>query len=595
MMETSRLNTVVLAFVCSLLYLDVGVAERTVAGTKEAGPNKVVDLRLKGNESQWRFVGAPEWRVGPQGWVLPPAWPKAQITYVGSYSYDLARTDYAFFTGATLADIELSVELDIYYSTAPYGGVAFRAEDSARCYLVEVRAIARDFQEYRVVLWRRDEGGIWRELAAASAALPEVEHPAPRNAEEWFESSPGWVELRVKATGSHLQVALDGTALLAVEDDAYPTGCVGLFAHGPVLFRHLRVKGAEGEASRPWTTHEGALPCFFYPGKDGKQPHGFNAFPAVAVRDKTVYVAWVHGAVSLYPTTPLLTRSDDGGRTWTPPRRIERPELIGTGKSSDGLPSFIYALFVHEDGRLSGGYGVCGYRRPRKVEAGFLVSTDRGATWSDPVAFRPGGKDIDHWGGWALQPYSPISRLSDGTLVMTWWERAGTAGDPSRCRSVLFRSTDDGRTWGAPIYFDEQNFDTNEATVAETAPGKLIVFARPRGGRTMWTGTSDDGGVTWTKLVPSDLIGYSPITLAHSSGALVLASRDGGRNSISLSFDQGRSWSKRYRMSPAGGMLNMVELADGTVLIVMCEGYRVGQSIRAQRFRVTARGPVPAP
>ncbi len=554
-----------------------------------------VAMKLVGNEPGWSHVGEPNWRIDEQGWIFPPAWPEARITYVGSYSYDLARTDYAFFTGAVLADVELSVDFKIYYSTAPYAGVAFRAQDSARCYLVEVRAVARDWQVYRVILWRQDEAGIWHDLAAAEHPLPEIDHPFPENKEQWVKSSPDWATLGVKATGSRIDVALNGKTLLAVEDDAYPAGCVGLFAHGPALFRNLHVRGTEGAAPRPWTKHDGALPRYFYPGKDGKQPRGFNAFPAVAVHGETVYVAWAHGRVSLFPTTALLTRSDDGGRTWTVPRRIERPELIGTGKSTDGLPSFIYSLFVHEDGRLSAGYGICGYRRAREVEAGFFYSDDRGDTWSEPVDFRPEGKDIHHWGGWALQPYAPITRLSDGTLVMTWWQRAATADDPHRCRSILFRSTDDGRTWSAPIYFDEENYDTNEAMVAETAPGKLIVFTRPRGARTMWTGTSDDGGQTWTKLAPSGLIGYSPILLAHSSGAIVMATRDGGRDSINLSFDRGRSWSRRYRLSPAGGMLNMVELSDGTVLIVMAEGYRAGQSVRAQRFRVTEAGPVPVP
>ena len=568
-------------------------AEEAIARTKRTDQEKVVDLRLDGNEADWTYVGEPKWKVDPQGRIFPPAWPKAEITYVGSYSYDLARTDYAFFTGTALADVEFSVEFKIYYSTAPYGGVVFRAVDSARCYLVEVRAITRRVQEYTVVLWQQDEAGFWRELACASAPLPKIDYPSPSNPEEWFKSSPDWAKLQVRATGSHIEVALDGKTLVAVEDDAYPAGCVGLFAHGPVLFRNLRVRGTEGELSRPWAMHEGALPRFFYPGKDGTQPRGFNAFPAVAVRGETVYVAWSHGAISLVPATTLLTRSDDGGRTWTAPEPIARPELIGTGKSADPLPSFVYSLLVHDDGRLSCGYGVCGYRGARKVEAGFFISTDRGATWSGPVAFRPGGKEISHWGGWALQPYSPISRLSDGTLVMTWWKRSGTIDDPRG--AVLFRSTDDGQTWSAPIYFDKENVDTNEAMVAETAPGKLVVFIRPAEALCMWTGTSDDGGLTWTKLVPSNLTGYSPIMLAHSSRVVVLASRDGGRDSINLSFDQGRSWTRRYRISPAGGMLNMVELADATILMVMCEGYREGQYIRAQRFRVTERGSIPAP
>ena len=42
-------------------------------------------------------------------------------------------------------------------------------------------------------------------------------------------------------------------------------------------------------------------------------------------------------------------------------------------------------------------------------------------------------------------------------------------------------------------------------------------------------------------------------------------------------------------------MVGMAELGDGTIFIAMHEGYRVGQRIRGQRFRVTERGPVRAP
>ena len=142
-------------------------------------PVNAVAIKLVGNEPGWSHVGDSNWRVDEQGWIFPPAWPEARITYVGSYSYDLARTDYAFYTGATLADVELSVDFRIYYGTAPYAGVAFRAQDSARCYLVEVRAVARDFREYRVILWRQDEAGIWHELAAAEHCSPSV-FPTPR-------------------------------------------------------------------------------------------------------------------------------------------------------------------------------------------------------------------------------------------------------------------------------------------------------------------------------------------------------------------------------------------------------------------------------
>ena len=63
---------------------------------------------------------------------------------------------------------------------------------------------------------------------------------------------------------------------------------------------------------------------------------------------------------------------------------------------------------------------------------------------------------------------------------------------------------------------------------------------------------------------------------------------------LKLSYDQGRTWTKTVRMSPASAMMAMVEMADGRVLNVMHEGYRVPGYIRGQFFHVTPDGPVAA-
>ena len=109
----------------------------------------------------------------------------------------------------------------------------------------------------------------------------------------------------------------------------------------------------------------------------------------------------------------------------------------------------------------------------------------------------------------------------------------------------------------------------------------------------MWKSTSADYGKTWTPVVQSDVFGECPFLLRHSSGALVLFSRGHG-SFIKLSFDDGESWTEEFRVSPASAMVGMTETADGRVLIVMHEGYRVPGYIRGQYFRVTPAGPVAA-
>jgi len=187
-------------------------------------------------------------------------------------------------------------------------------------------------------------------------------------------------------------------------------------------------------------------------------------------------------------------------------------------------------------------------------------------------------------------------RLINGTVVMCGYEADSTHGATNADRldrSLLFRSTDDGYTWDEPIYFDENNFDHNECMVAEVEPGRLVAFMRTLRATYMWASTSEDGGQTWTPLVSSNVSAECPYLLRHRSGTLVMASRGCG-TFVRLSFDGACSWTEEFRISPASAMVGMTEMADGRVLIIMHEGYRVPGYIRGQFFRITLDGPVAA-
>ena len=127
--------------------------------------------------------------------------------------------------------------------------------------------------------------------------------------------------------------------------------------------------------------------------------------------------------------------------------------------------------------------------------------------------------------------------------------------------------------------------------MAEVAPGRLVAFMRTLRARYMWKSASEDGGYTWSPLTQSDISAECPCLLAHSSGTLILGSRGAG-TFLRLSRDGGRTWGDTWRMSPASAMMGMVEMADGRVLNVMHEGYRVPGHVRGQLFRVTTEGPV---
>ena len=154
-----------------------------------------------------------------------------------------------------------------------------------------------------------------------------------------------------------------------------------------------------------------------------------------------------------------------------------------------------------------------------------------------------------------------------------------------------WRAEQDGSIY--PLVWSDPDFDHDECMVVEPESGRLVAFMRTRRAPLMWLTTSGDGGKTWAPLIQSTIGGDCPSLLRHSSGALVLGSRGHGTY-LNMSFDQGRTWTESFRLSPAGAMMALVEMADGKVLCVMHEGYRIPGHIRGQFFRVTPEGPVAA-
>ena len=548
------------------------------------------------DREDWTFVGVPKWMQDHEGHIYPPVWsypnfdPDPQAI-PNPYAHELAREDYAFLTSRVLGDTDVSVKYKCPHGSVIHGGIVFRALDSARCYILDVTDMGRKGHQYELVLWLQDETGYRKELARGRAphsiVSERIVQTGPRTRADWYISSPDWVTVRVQASGSYIRVSMDGSFVFETRDRTYPAGCIGLVGRGAVYFRSLRISGVPAELPAPWSTHEGELPRFFYPG--GTQDEGFNAYPVVcSTKSRAVLVAWSHSPAARKPQhsqTIVFTRSDDGCRTWIP------IECIYDAGDRICSPT---SLFEHKDGTTSCLVNVWP-RGDTSPESIAIFSKDGGETWSAPRQFRVGDRAFTQTEGL----YSPMQRLSDGTVVMCGYDaRVVPGGDPGRNadrldRSIFLRSRDDGYTWGPPIYFDPDNLDHNECMVAEVGPGKLAAFMRTLAAPCMWTSRSDDCGQSWTPLGQSDITGECPQLLRHSSGVLIMTSRGAGVFA-KLSFDDGKSWTKEHRLSPASAMVGMTELPDGRVFIAMHEGYRVPGYIRGQFFHVTPDGPVAA-
>lgn len=559
-----------------------------------------LNTALVNHERDWTFIGAPGWKEDHEEHVYPPVWSNPRFDRDPSrvpdhYAHELAREDYAFLTCQPLADTDISVDYRCPYGSVIHGGIAFRALDSSRCYVLDLVDMGRKGHCYELTLWLQDASGYRKELARGraphSVVLEKIVQRGAQTRYEWNHSSPDWARLRVQASGTFIRVSMDGQIVFELRDQTYPVGCVGLVGRGAVYFRNLKVEGVPVALSAPWTKHEGELPRFFYPG--GEQPEGFNAFPVVCHTEKGVtLVAWAHGPrreeYAADPTFIILTRSADEGRTWSRPQRLFGREGCACGVGS---------LFAHRDGSVSCLVSASPVGQEEATPLTFAMrSSDGGRGWSDPVEFRAGGKRLPDYGH-SVYLYSPMIRLSDGAVVMSGYETRTLPGGSLSSnadrldRSLLFRSADDGHSWGEPSYFDPDNFDHNECMVAEVEPGKLVAFMRTLRAGNMWTSASVDGGHTWTPLAQSGVSGECPYLFRHSGGALILFNRGCG-SFLKLSFDQGKSWTREFRISPASAMIGMAEMADGRILIAMHEGYRVPGYIRAQFFRVTPEGPM---
>lgn len=145
----------------------------------------------------------------------------------------------------------------------------------------------------------------------------------------------------------------------------------------------------------------------------------------------------------------------------------------------------------------------------------YSISTDDGATWSAPadlsdlIGFPQPGKYVVDGGYYELCASRPLI-TSDGTIVMTTYNRTTTNWLDWDFQARCYRSTDDGYTWSGPIsimpYIYGYRFD--EPYTVELADGSLLCTSRvtedthatPYANTvmTIWASKSADDGVTWS-------------------------------------------------------------------------------------------------
>jgi len=267
----------------------------------------------------------------------------------------------------------------------------------------------------------------------------------------------------------------------------------------------------------------------------------------------------------------LITRSRDRGRSWEDPRvapgydwfGVETPGIAQIMAGPVLLDQWRFRWYPLETARRRADDGDEIFvldttkfqwvpalteddwrRHPwpyARADGGAFVhrSTDRGATWEEPIAL-----DITPYQA-AFSPRGVIE-LSNGELLMTLGSHDH---DPSGA-SIALRSYDGGLSWTPPVEVAREAGKLfSEPGAVECSDGTVLVFSREEMTGCAHVSESRDGGITWMMPRALELWGYPQhvIRLADERLLMVYGRRKepaGIRGS--LSSDHGRTWSEEF-------------------------------------------------
>jgi hypothetical protein len=323
---------------------------------------------------------------------------------------------------------------------------------------------------------------------------------------------------------------------------------------------------------------------------------GYFAWPGLARLDDGTLLAACSGLRSQHVCPwgkTVLVSSADEGRTWSAPRVIQDSPLDDrdTGLLNLGGGRVLVTWFTSETNNYFDNEWVRGLVSAaeladwkattdtwtkadveRWAHSWIMLSSDRGATWSEPI-LSP-----------VSSPAGPALLAGGDLLYLGKDARAMSEG-----HILAARSRDGGRGWEivgtVPLLPGTVPGNYHEPHVVELNGGRLLGLIRVENHPdcdltrlgvvdfSIMQSESDDGGRTWTTPRPLGFHGSPPQILRHSSGALVCVygfRQTGFGQRVMISRDGGATWDHDWIIRADGpdfdlGYPKSVEMADGSI------------------------------
>jgi sialidase-1 len=361
----------------------------------------------------------------------------------------------------------------------------------------------------------------------------------------------------------------------------------------------------------------------------GKGGHKLYRIPGMVVTARGTVLAYCearkHTGLDWDYIEILLRRSTDGGKTWSRPQALPRPDgnfqrnpaavakkLAKKGELTlnnpvaiadhSGIIHFLYCI----------DYGRCFYLR----------SEDDGVSFSAPVEITPTLEQFRTEYDCKVFGTGPAHgiQLKNGRLVVPVWLSPGTGNNahhPSAVATIY--SDDSGKTWRRGNIVARATgslIDPNETILVQLTDGRVMVNIRSESKQhRRAVAFSPDGATQWTRPVFDEQL-KEPICMAslcrlstkgkqdrdrllfanpdnllrHGKEGVPGQMRDRKNLTVRLSYDEGKTWSvARVLEAGTSGYSDLAVGPDGTIYCLYERGTTDGKDHFATRTLTLAR------